>query len=172
MICCDVCILNTSPTHTPRCPPCNKAEVRRQFAATEGVFGTRAGGKSKIIFLLSRLRWAIILFTDLRSWIMRAHKIFCAYDQEPPTSLNRSLDYLRKQKHKNIRHTCHGWAGSSIGSAPAPVSQAPWVFPKECPPPIRATVSVSFMPMRLKTSRMSSTLFSGSGTPSTPSALT
>ena len=35
-----------------------------------------------------------------------------------------------------------GLTGSSTGLDPAPASQAPWVFPKAWPPPMRATVSL------------------------------
>lgn len=44
--------------------------------------------------------------------------------------------------------------------------------PKACPPPISATVSLSFMPILPKTSRMSRALAAGSGTPRGPSGLT
>lgn len=39
----------------------------------------------------------------------------------------------------------HGSSGCLSGPGPAPVGQAPCVLPMACPPPIKATVSESFM---------------------------
>ena len=49
---------------------------------------------------------------------------------------------------------------------------APCVLPKVWPPAISATVSSSFMAMRLKVSRMSFAAAIGSGLPSGPSGFT
>ena len=49
---------------------------------------------------------------------------------------------------------------------------APWVFPKEWPPAIRATVSSSFIAIRRNVSRMSRAAATGSGWPLGPSGFT
>mmetsp|Transcript_70175 Transcript_70175/g.180885 ORF Transcript_70175/g.180885 Transcript_70175/m.180885 type:complete len:286 (+) Transcript_70175:358-1215(+) len=46
---------------------------------------------------------------------------------------------------------------------PAPAGHAPWALPNAWPPPIRATVSLSSMPMRENASRTSGALSEGSG---------
>mmetsp|Transcript_97870 Transcript_97870/g.310408 ORF Transcript_97870/g.310408 Transcript_97870/m.310408 type:complete len:236 (+) Transcript_97870:165-872(+) len=56
-----------------------------------------------------------------------------------------------------------GFVGSSSGGGPAPRGHAPCVLPKAWPPPMSATVSESFMPMRPKASRMSPALPAGLG---------
>ena len=63
--------------------------------------------------------------------------------------------------------------GHASGSGPTwSAGPAPWVFPKECPPAMSATVSSSFMAMRPNVSRMSRADASGSGLPPGPSGLT
>ncbi len=64
--------------------------------------------------------------------------------------------------------------GAASGSGPtySSGSAAPWVLPKVWPPAIRATVSSSFIAIRLNVSRMSWAAAIGSGLPSGPSGLT
>mmetsp|Transcript_101362 Transcript_101362/g.282120 ORF Transcript_101362/g.282120 Transcript_101362/m.282120 type:complete len:215 (+) Transcript_101362:270-914(+) len=57
----------------------------------------------------------------------------------------------------------HGSVTFSSGDGPGPNGHAPCDLPNACPPPMRATVSLSFMPMRPKASRMSTELLAGSG---------
>ena len=67
------------------------------------------------------------------------------------------------------------WActGQPCGSGPTSEgSPPPWLLPKVWPPAMSATVSASFMPMRLKVTRMSWAEASGSGLPCGPSGLT
>ena len=67
------------------------------------------------------------------------------------------------------------WASSLAPSGSGPTCDAgpaPWVLPKLWPPAISATVSSSFIAMRLNVSRMSKAALSGSGLPSGPSGLT
>jgi hypothetical protein len=63
---------------------------------------------------------------------------------------------------------------AASGSGPTFLSggAAPWALPNVCPPAIRATVSSSFIAIRLNVSRMSRAAASGSGLPFGPSGLT
>mmetsp|Transcript_50355 Transcript_50355/g.99470 ORF Transcript_50355/g.99470 Transcript_50355/m.99470 type:complete len:230 (-) Transcript_50355:38-727(-) len=63
----------------------------------------------------------------------------------------------------------HGLSGSSFGAGPGPSGQAPWALPKAWPPPMSATVSLAFIAMRPKASRMSFAESSGIGCPMGPS---
>ena len=58
----------------------------------------------------------------------------------------------------------HGLASSSAGLGPGPSGHAPWVFPKAWPPPIRATVSVSFICCARETSPSASSVVGSDGT--------
>ena len=67
------------------------------------------------------------------------------------------------------------WSSSAPASGSLPTSDgspAPCVLPKLWPPAISATVSSSFIAMRLKVSRMSFAAARGSGLPLGPSGLT
>ena len=65
-------------------------------------------------------------------------------------------------------------SGAPSGSGPtfSSGSAAPWVLPNEWPPAISATVSSSFIAMRLNVSRMSLAAAMKSGSPFGPSGLT
>ena len=67
---------------------------------------------------------------------------------------------------------CSSMAAASGSGPTRPGSPAPCILPKVCPPAVRATVSSSFMAMRLKVSRTSLPLATGSGLPSGPSGFT
>mmetsp|Transcript_43454 Transcript_43454/g.131406 ORF Transcript_43454/g.131406 Transcript_43454/m.131406 type:complete len:218 (+) Transcript_43454:880-1533(+) len=62
-----------------------------------------------------------------------------------------------------------GLTGSSFGEGPGPLGHAPCVLPKAWPPPMRATVSLSFIAIRPKASRMSLAEPGASGKPIGPS---
>mmetsp|Transcript_20654 Transcript_20654/g.34541 ORF Transcript_20654/g.34541 Transcript_20654/m.34541 type:complete len:321 (+) Transcript_20654:1376-2338(+) len=64
----------------------------------------------------------------------------------------------------------HGLAGLMLGGSPPPSTQAPWAFPKACPPPTSATVSSSLKPLTVKVMRTSEEVFTGLAVPFTPSA--
>ena len=65
-------------------------------------------------------------------------------------------------------------SGAPSGSGPtySSGSAAPCVLPNVCPPAMSATVSSSFIAMRLNVSRMSRADEAGSGLPFGPSGLT
>ena len=59
--------------------------------------------------------------------------------------------------------------GAPSGSASTSTSSpAPWAFPKVCPPAVKATVSSSFIAIRLKVSLTSCADKAGSGFPFGP----
>ncbi len=63
--------------------------------------------------------------------------------------------------------------GAASGSGPTQSGlTAPWHLPNVWPPMMRATVSSSFIAIRLKVSRMSRAAASGSGLPLGPSGFT
>ena len=49
----------------------------------------------------------------------------------------------------------HGFLEDSAGVGPAPLGHGPCALPNAWPPPMSATVSVSFIPMRENVVRMS-----------------
>src|SRR5690349_9855140 len=67
------------------------------------------------------------------------------------------------------------WSSRPAPSGSGPTCEAgpaPWVLPKVWPPAMSATVSSSFIAIRLKVSRISTAAASGSGLPLGPSGLT